>query len=302
MKEKVLITGANGSLARRVKENLLSKGYEVVTLTSTRKSADNKSVFYWNVSSGDIQQKALENCQHIIHLSGFGIIKPWTETNKQLMYDSRITAAKLLFEKCNEYGVTPKTFISASAMGYYGHSVNHLCKETDSPSKGWLSDMCVDWENAAEEFKKLASRVVLMRISLLLSKDAGFLQPTALSMRLGVGVVFGKGTQPFEWIHIDDAARFVEYSIENKHVSGPYNMASPQKFSQYEFMKYLRSKIAKYSLLLKLPKWVLSIIFGERNVILIGGCGLSSDKLVASKFSLTYPTLDSVIEKEFKRK
>jgi hypothetical protein len=46
----------------------------------------------------------------------------------------------------------------------------------------------------------------------------------------------------------------------------------------------------------------LSIIFGKRSIILIGGCGLSSEKLVASKFSLTYPTLDSVIEKEFKGK
>ena len=78
MKEKVLITGANGSLAKRVKNNLISKGFDVVTLTSTKKSADNKSIFYWNVSSGDVQQEALENCQHIIHLSGFGIIKPWT--------------------------------------------------------------------------------------------------------------------------------------------------------------------------------------------------------------------------------
>jgi len=67
-------------------------------------------------------------------------------------------------------------------------------------------------------------------------------------------------------------------------------------------MKYLRSKIARYSLLIKLPKWFLSIIFGKRSIILIGGCGLSSEKLAASKFSLTYPTLDSVIEKEFKRK
>ena len=46
MKEKVLITGANGSLAKSVKDNLLSKGYEVVTLTSTKTSADNKSIFY----------------------------------------------------------------------------------------------------------------------------------------------------------------------------------------------------------------------------------------------------------------
>jgi len=123
-----------------------------------------------------------------------------------------------------------------------------------------------------------------------------------LSMRLGLGAVFGKGNQPFEWIHIDDAAKFVEFSIENNHLSGPYNLASPQKFSQYDFMKHLRKKIARYSLLIKLPHWILSIIFGDRSAILIGGCGLSSEKLVSSKFSLNYPTLDTVIEKEFNRR
>jgi len=302
MKEKVLITGANGSLAKRVKENLLSKGYEVVTLTSSKKSADNSTVFFWDISAQTIEEKALQNCQHIVHLSGFGIINPWTESNKQLMYDSRINAAKLLFEKCKEYNVKPKTFISASAMGFYGDSTNSYCKETDAPSSGWLSEMCVDWEQAAEQFKQLGSRVVQMRISLLLAKGTGFLQPTALSMRLGLGVVFGKGNQPFEWIHIDDAAKFVEFSIENNHLSGPYNLASPQKFSQYDFMKHLRKKIARYSLLIKLPHWILSIIFGDRSAILIGGCGLSSEKLVSSKFSLNYPTLDTVIEKEFNRR
>lgn len=297
-KEKALITGASGSLAKRVKRNLISLGYEVITLTTNSKIVDNKSIFYWNVSEGVLDSNALLGCSHIIHLAGYSIVKPWTSKNKQLMYESRINAAHLMFKNCKNLGVKLKTFISASAMGYYGLDANGLKAENDLPAKDWISDMCVDWENAANQFEALGSRVVQLRISLLLTKEAGFLQPTILSMRSGMGVVFGKGNQPIEWIHIDDAAKFVAYAIENTTVKGPYNLASNEKFNQYNFMKLIKNKIAKYALLIKLPQWFLSIIFGQRSAILIGGCALCVDKLISSKFTFDYPTLDSAIEKE----
>ena len=296
--EKVLITGASGSLAKRVKRNLIASGYEVVCLTTNPKKVDNVSIFYWNVSEGIIDDKALISCSHIVHLSGYSIVKPWTSKNRRLMYESRIDTANLIFERCIALAIHPKTFICASAMGYYGLDANGLKTENDLAAKDWISSMCEDWEKAANQFKSLGSRVVQMRISLLLTKDAGFLQPTVLSMRLGVGVVFGKGNQPIEWIHIDDAAKFVSFAIQNATIKGPYNLASNEKLNQYQFMKLIKNKVAKYALLIKLPQWFLTIIFGQRSNILVGGCALSVDKLISTNFSFDYPTLTSAIEKE----
>ena len=62
------------------------------------------------------------------------------------MYNSRVNAAQLLYERCLSLEVRPKTFISASAIGYYGHVEGHVCKESDLHGSGWLCDMCVDWE------------------------------------------------------------------------------------------------------------------------------------------------------------
>ena len=97
MAEKVLITGASGALAQRVKHLLLEKGYDVISLTTNKKMANGNDVFYWNVSKKIIDPKSLVNCSHIVHLSGYSIMKPWTVVNKKLMYQSRIDAAKLLF-------------------------------------------------------------------------------------------------------------------------------------------------------------------------------------------------------------
>lgn len=300
-KEKVLITGASGSLARRLILSLSHDQFDIVCLTTNPTKVNNTSIFYWNVENNQVDEKALANCHHVVHLAGHGIMNPWTPKNRQLMYSSRVQAANLLFEQFKAMNTSPKTFITASAVGYYGHSNDRLCEESNEPGTGWLSEMCVDWESAAQQFETIGTRVVQLRISLLLSKHAGFLQPTSLSMKLGLATVFGVGNRPFEWMHLDDVARFIQFAITNNHIIGPYNMASPHKLNQIQFMKELKRRIAKYALLVKLPSWFLGIIFGQRSILLEGGSAMSSQKLLDSGFLLNYPTLASVIKKEFNR-
>ena len=302
MVEKVIITGGSGALAQRVKNLLLEKEYDVITLTTNEKKVNGKDVFYWNVSKKIIDTKALVDCSHIVHLSGYSIMKPWTVVNKKLMYESRVDAAKLLYYSCKDLGVKPKTVISASAMGYYGIDTKKLMFEDDAPTQDWLSQMCVDWEKATQSFQSLGSRVVHIRISLLLSKDSGFLKPTMLSMRLGVGVVFGSGNQNIEWIHIDDASRFIYYAIQNHSINGAYNLATEQKWTQYDFMKFVKRKVAFYALLIRIPSFVLKLIFGGRSVILEGGCSLSVNKLLSTNFEYNHTNLESAINKEIYKK
>ncbi|MEJ6734641.1 MAG: TIGR01777 family oxidoreductase [Flavobacteriales bacterium] len=299
MKEKVLITGANGSLAKKVKVNFESQGFEVVSLTSKEKNADGLSTFFWDTSKGFVDENALKGVHHIIHLAGFSIIEKWTDDNKKKMYDSRIKAANLLFESCNKLGVQPKTFVTASAIGFYGlDDPITLKKETDKPADDWMANMCVDWEQSAQQFSALNTRVVQLRISLLLTKKAGFLAPTLLSMKLGSAVVFGSGKQPIEWIHIDDASSFIDYAVKNEVISGPYNLGSNHKLTQYEFMKLIKKIVAPYSILIKIPSFMLKMIFGKRSVILEGGCKMDMTKFNNSGFVPTYPTLDLAIQKE----
>lgn len=299
MKEKILITGANGSLAKKVKANFENQGFEVIALTSKEKNADGINTFYWDTSKGFVDENAFNGVQHIIHLAGYSIIEKWTEANKKKMYDSRIKAANLLFDTCKNNKVKIKTFVTASAIGYYGLEDPYtLKKETDKPANDWMAKMCIDWEAGAQQFSTLKARVVQLRISLLLTKNAGFLAPTLLSMRLGSAVVFGSGKQPIEWIHIDDATAFIDYAIKNEAITGPYNLGANQKLTQYEFMRIIRKIVAPYSILLKIPSFMLKLIFGKRSVILEGGCKMDMTKFNNSGFVPNYPTLDLAIQKE----
>ena len=172
--EKVLITGAGGALAKKVKKLLLKDGYVVVMLTSNMKRC-NDSTFYWNIDKGQIDHNSLKDCKHIIHLSGYSIVKPWTTSNQKKMYDSRVKAAKLLFETCVVNKINLKTFISASAIGYYSSDGCEPKNENDLQGNNWLAKLARDWEESAYQFQKDNVRVVCMRISLLLDSKSGFL-------------------------------------------------------------------------------------------------------------------------------
>ena len=76
---KVLITGLNGALAKSTSKVLKKHGYDIVYYTTNKNDVNNKNIFYWNPSENIIDENALIDCSHIIHLSGFSIIKPWTK-------------------------------------------------------------------------------------------------------------------------------------------------------------------------------------------------------------------------------
>ena len=101
MLERVLITGYNGALAQRLKL-ILEKEYELIYLTSNKKSVNNKDVFFWDIKQEFIDPKAVLNCDHIVHLCGYNIMNRWSTSNKEKMHSSRVDTANLLFKKCKE--------------------------------------------------------------------------------------------------------------------------------------------------------------------------------------------------------
>ena len=301
MKEIVLITGAGGTLAKSVAKKLQNEGFEVLFYTSNINIVNDKNIFYWDVENKIFDKVPLDRCSHIIHLSGYSIINKWTEKNKKKMYSSRVDAANLLFDYCKEKEINIKTFISASAIGYYGFDSIGLKNENDLPSKDWLSKLAVDWEKSAIAFEGINSRVIQLRISLILNKSTGFLKPIILSMKLGIAPILGSRKQSFEWIHLEDLASFILFSLKNENVNGAYNLATDKKTNQEDFLNIIKNKYFKYSLLLKIPNFVLKLLLGQRIKIVSSDIAVSVDKLKSTGFHFKYPTLDMAINKEFSK-
>ena len=216
MKDIVLITGANGHLAKSLSK-LLDKDYKIRYLTTNKELTNQDSYFHWDIKKEYIDIKALEDCQHIIHLSGYSILKRWTKKNKRIIYNSRIKSANLLFDKCKLLNIKIETCICASAIGIYNRYLKDDINEESEKGDDWRAQMVYDWEYAANKFKELGSRVVQMRISLIFSKNAGFLKYNLLSMKYGIGLIIGDGNRKINWIHLDDIGRFILESIKNRN-------------------------------------------------------------------------------------
>ena len=296
MQDKILITGYNGALAQRLR-SFLKNDYELIYLTSNKKSVDNHSIYYWDVKNNYVDENALLGCSHIIHLCGFNIMNSWSKKNKEKMHSSRVDTANLLFDKCKSLGVNIKTFIGASAMGYYGLGVESDVDENSPLGKDWLAKLSFDWEAAANQFKKIGSRIVNLRISLMMDLNSGFLKVTLLPMRLGITSVFLPSNLAYSWIHIDDLCGFITYALRNQNIVGPFNMAAPNKQNQLEVIREIKKYIFKNALIFPIPLFLMKIILGGRSQVIKGGLYLKTDKLIDSGYKYKYPTISSFLKK-----
>jgi uncharacterized protein (TIGR01777 family) len=221
----------------------------------------------------------------------------WSKKNKEKMYSSRVDTANLLFDKCKSLGVNIKTFIGASAMGYYGLGVESDVDENSPLGKDWLAKLSFDWEAAANQFEKIGSRIVNLRISLMMDLNSGFLKVTLLPMRLGITSVFLPSNLAYSWIHIDDLCGFIAYALRNQNIVGPFNMAAPKKQNQLEVIREIKKYIFKNALIFPIPLFLMKIILGGRSQVIKGGLHLKTDKLINSGYKYKYPTISSFLKK-----
>ena len=293
MKELVVITGANSLLAKKVSLTIEDK-FEIRFLTTSKDLIDNKKYFYWNTSKNQIDKNCLNSCSHIIHLAGYSILKRWSKKNQQIMYDSRINGSNLILTACKENNHFPKTFISASAVGIYDSNQDKIT-ENSPKNKDWLGNLAQEWENSADKFKKYGSRIIKLRISLIFSKNTGFLKYNLLSMKLGLGAILGNQNRRINWMHIDDIANFIKTSINNTGYYGPYNLSTDKCITQQKLIRLIKKKLYPYCVIIKIPKFIPKLVLGERYKVIDQDFEISNAKLKKTGFKIKYNKIDQVI-------
>ena len=112
-------------------------------------------------------------------------------------------------------------------------------------------------------------------------------------MKFGVGLIFGKKNQILNWVSTNDICRFIEFSIKNKNIQGPFNIASSKKYSKIDILRNIRLNKYKYSIIISLPDYLLDLIFGEKSSIIKSNINICSKKINDTGFVFS----DSEIEK-----
>lgn len=284
-------------IGTRLTTLLLARGYDVVHLERSLKASTVKT-FLWDVEKELVDPVALDGVQAIVHLAGANIgEKRWTRSRKKEILDSRVSSTRLLHRELTHNHHDVKTFLCASAVGYYGSDCKEVSKgEGDAPGTDFLAEVTREWEASASDISTLGIRVVRMRTGVVLSPKGGALEPMARQVRLRVGAPLGSGRQYMSWVHLDDHCSAYIFALENDAMHGPYNSVAPQPVTNREFTRTLANVLRKPMFLPNVPAFVIRLVLGEMAVLVTGGCKVSSEKLTAAGFRFEHPELEAALQ------
>lgn len=296
MKEVVLITGANGLIAKELAKKIGNE-FEVRFLTRKKRQANE---YEWDLTKGTIDESALENISHIIHLAGANISeKRWTPERKKELISSRVDSATLLRNTLRKKEIKLKSFISASGINFYGTlTTEKIYSENDPPGHDFLSEVVVLWERAADHFKEhnLADRIVKIRTAVVLSEKEGALKKMLPPIQYGIGSALGSGKQYMPWIHIEDICSIYEFALKNNTFHGAYNAVSPQYVTNSDLTKAIAEVLKKPLFMPNVPAFVLKLLFGELANAILEGSRASSEKIQNAGFQFKFPNLNDALK------
>lgn len=290
---KILITGGTGLLGSYLTQSLLHKEHEIYVLTRSLIKAKTKLDSAVNIIE-DLEDEYKFDA--IINLAGENLNQKWTESAKQIFMDSRIIATQKIVEYIHKAKYKPEILISGSAIGYYGHDYNQTMVEDVEPlNSGFTNKLCKAWEEGACKLDSTTTRLCIIRTGVVLSSAGGALREMIVPFKYGLGATLGNGRQYVSWIHIEDFAKSIEFLLENKKAKGVFNLTSPNPVTQNQLASTL-AKLMKRPHILRLPDFIVELIFGEMGkTLLLEGSKVLPKKLTEEGYKFRYPDIISAI-------
>lgn len=290
----ILVTGGSGFIGRNLCKRLVDKFEQLIVLS--RNPVEAAKVLPNSVKIISDLTQINQPVDILVNLAGEPIAdKRWSEKRKAAISQSRIYNTQLLFEHFKASDTSPSVVISGSAVGYYGGGLanNQSVTENGAVEPNFSSKLCADWENAAQLFDQLGSRVCLLRTGIVLGEQ-GALSKLLPAFRLGLGGPIATGKQWMPWIHIEDMVEIIIYAIQND-IDGPINCTAPQPVTNREFAKTL-GKVLKRPAVAPMPAPMVKLLFGQMgDELMVQGQSVIPQKLQQKGFQFKYSQLESAL-------
>lgn len=290
----ILVTGGSGFIGRNLCKRLVDKFEQLIVLS--RNPIEAAKVLPNSVKIISDLTQINQPVDILVNLAGEPIAdKRWSEKRKAAISQSRIYNTQLLFEHFKASDTSPSVVISGSAVGYYGGGLanNQSVTENGAVEPNFSSKLCADWENAAQLFDQLGSRVCLLRTGIVLGEQ-GALSKLLPAFRLGLGGPIATGKQWMPWIHVEDMVEIIIYAIQND-IDGPINCTAPQPVTNREFAKTL-GKVLKRPAVAPMPAAMVKLLFGQMgDELMVQGQSVIPQKLQQKGFQFKYSQLESAL-------
>lgn len=292
----VLLTGGSGLIGSQLTRLLLGEGFDVRHLGRHPAGGASVPTFGWDIAQGWVDPAALGGVDHVVHLSGAGIVdQRWNPARFRELEASRVNAARLLQQEMGKAGAWPKTFISASGINYYGMATtDRTFTEGDPPATDQLGRLCQAWEAAATAWAGHA-RVAVLRMPMVLAREGGALPKMAGPARWGLAAPFGTGRQWMPWAHVEDVVRAYLFLLRHEEASGAFNLSAPEHVDNRTFIRQVAHALHRPCFLPAIPAWLLRTALGAMSSMLLEGSRISGEKLVRAGFTYRHPQLGEAL-------
>ncbi len=260
----VAMTGASGLVGSALAAILTTGGHSVVRLV--RRPPASPQERQWGPDRPDA--RLLEGVDAVVHLAGVSIAGRFSERHKRAVLESRSGPTRRLAEAAataTEAGHGPSVFVSASAIGYYGHDRgDEVLTEASSQGDGFLADVVARWEQGTAPAAQAGLRVVKVRTGIVQSPRGGVLGLLYPVFLLGLGGKLGQGRQWTSWTGIDDLVDVYYRSLLDPALSGPVNAVSPQPVRNEEYTATL-ARVLHRPAVVAVPAFAAEVALGAEG-------------------------------------
>jgi uncharacterized protein (TIGR01777 family) len=286
---RIAITGSTGLIGTELVRSLRGDGHDLVHLV--RRAPRAADEVRWDPRRQEVDAAGLSGCEAVVHLAGAGVgDHRWTEAYKREIRDSRVLGTAALAAALASLDVPPRVFVCGSAIGYYGDTGDRRTDESAPPGEGFLPDVCVDWEEAAEPAEEAGIRTVFARTGLVVARSGGAWGRLFPIFRAGLGGRLGDGSQYWSFISLHDHIAALRHLLDTEGLSGPVNLTAPEPVTNREVTAVM-GKVLHRPTLFPVPAAALRIALGEFAGDVLGSQRVIPRQLLDSGFAFRHPRI-----------
>ncbi len=294
---KIVVAGGSGFIGTALVRALRGRGDDVAVLSRNPAKVTEGRGAGWDAVGAEVAA-----ADAVVNLAGENVGDGrWSEARKKRILESRLKATRKLVEALRAAPPRKRTFVSASAVGYYGLHGDEVLDESAPSGSGFLAEVTRQWEAAAREAEPFA-RLVIPRFGVVLAAETGGpLAKMMLPFRFGAGGPVGSGHQWMSWIDRDDVVRIILWAIDNESVRGVYNATAPEPVTNRDFTRALGRAMHRPAVM-PAPVFALRLAFGEMaDEILLGGQRVVPARATREGFAFEYPTIEAALSHALRR-
>ena len=191
----------------------------------------------------------------------------------------------------------PRTFVTASAVGFYGADRgDEVLTENSERGDGFLADVAAAWEDATAPATAAGIRTVQVRTGIVQTPRGGMLRLLYPLFEAGLGGPLGDGTGWQPWIEIDDLLDIYLRAVTDPALAGPVNAVAPGEARNAEYARTL-GRVLRRPALIPVPPFGPQLLLGAEGARELAAASqrVRPAALAAAGHVFRYPHLEGAL-------